>query len=416
MTPKSSLLIPLLLSLGLAACGGSSNSNNASTPPPATSSFTQTAEWDITPQQSESYCYDIISQTQSSCENDWDIKFVMDGRTPAFYTNSGASGEGKGGALGGPFDYDWETLKNFPSGLVDNQGENLVAAAYLVDSLDNAFAGDNSIGSQVLEYGVSGHLLLPNYSVILVTDDNTSESTDDAYAVQFTGYYGGNSGSASGYPTLRWAKVGNSQGEESTAIIDASHDQWVHFDLDNGAIVDAPNGSNWHLAFNRYNVKTNSGISGEGKVGTFLAAVPDGFYDDKGHPNSNAFLDKNAAANTLPLLFDEEAWEKPSKASDWQTDAVKSSLNPAYVAEISPVFGGPNGPKMQLNYGWYRYYSGIEGHTNHTLAAAPENGVMLRARDGETYARLHLTTINYEDPADFNSATTWTFELDIAPK
>lgn len=415
MTPKFSLLIPLLLSFGLAACGGSSNSNNAPTPPPATSSFTQAAEWDITPQQGESYCYDIISQTQNSCESDWDIKFVMDGRTPAFYTNSGASGEGKGGALDGPFDYDWSTLKKFPSGLVDDQGESLVAAAYLVDSLDNAFAGDNSIGSQVLEYGVSGHLLLPNYSVILVTDDNTSESTDDTYAVQFTGYYGGNSGSESGHPTLRWAKVGSSQGEESTATIDASQGQWVHFDLGSGAIVDAPNGSNWHLAFNRYNIKTNSGASGEGKVGTFLAAVPVGFYDEEGNPISNAFLNSEAPQDTLPLLFDEDAWEKPSKASDWKTDTVKSSLNPAYVAEIGPE-PGPGGMKMQMNYGWYRYYSGIEGHTDHTLAAAPENGVMLRARDGETYARLHLTTISYENTEDASSDTTWTFELDIAPK
>src|SRR5699024_3765598 len=260
MTPKSSLLIPLLLSLGLAACGGSSNSNNASTPPPATSSFTQTAEWDITPQQSESYCYDIISQTQSSCENDWDIKFVMDGRTPAFYTNSGASGEGKGGALGGPFDYDWETLKNFPSGLVDNQGENLVAAAYLVDSLDNAFAGDNSIGSQILEYGVSGHLLLPNYSVILVTNDNSSEAINDAYAVQFTGYYGGISGSASGYPTLRWAKTGSNQGEERTETIDASQGQWEYHQLEKRPSTEPAKRSNGQPACNRCPAHTKRAV------------------------------------------------------------------------------------------------------------------------------------------------------------
>lgn len=36
--------------------------------------------------------------------------------------------------------------------------------------------------------------------------------------------------------------------------------------------------------------------------------------------------------------------------------------------------------------------------------------------NGETYARIHLTAINYEDAEDANSDITWIFELDIAPK
>lgn len=423
MKTKYCLLILLLLSFGLASCHGHSKNQTAPThtsphtPPTSdpSSAFQRTTQWDIRPQQGKAYCFDLINEAPNDCTQEWDVKFVMKERSPALFTNSGASGKGKGGALGGPFDYTWKALKGFSSGMVDNKGEHLVAAAYLEDAMNNAFAGNNTIGSQILEYGVSGHLLLPNYSVILVTTDGSSETLDNAYAVQITGYYGGSSGTESGYPTLRWAKVGSQSGEERSETINASSDQWVYFDLNNGSLVDAPTDTNWHLAFHRYQVKTNSGISGKGKVGTFLAAVPKGFYDQKGHPILGAFTDPNATANTLPLLFDPSTWNTPKKASDWKSDTIRSSLNPMYRAEVGPE-QGPKGMKMQLNYGWYRYFSGIEGHTDHTLTALPENGVMLRARDGATFARMHLINIEYQDPKKADSPTTWTFELDIAPK
>lgn len=67
---------------------------------------------------------------------------------PSFYTNSGASGEGSGAALGSPFMYTKAQLQAFTSGT--NTGtETLNARAYLADSLKNAFANSaNSIGSR----------------------------------------------------------------------------------------------------------------------------------------------------------------------------------------------------------------------------------------------------------------------------
>ena len=42
---------------------------------------------------------------------------------------------------------------------------------------------------------------------------------------------------------------------------------------------------------------------------------------------------------------------------------------------------------MQLDYGFYSYYVGIDGHANHSFGANPERGVLLRSGEGSSYAR-----------------------------
>lgn len=398
----------------LTACGGSSSSGDKEPPSGGgdKSGFTEKATWNLTPAANQSYCFDFDGNAEVACDNsNWDLKFSMGTRTPSLYTNSGSSGAGKGGALGGPFDYSWEQLSKFKNGLTDDQGGTLVAAAYLKDALNNAFSGTNMIGSNFLEYGLSGHLLLPNFRVFLVTPDNSKKANEVApYAVQVIGYYGGASGSTSGYPTLRWIKLGDAEGTQQTATINASGNDWVYFDLENNTTVDAPDANNWHIAFNRYNVKTNSGSSGSGKVGSFTAATADGFYDADGKPIAAQFLSETASADTLALLFDSSALLTPAAASNWLKDSIKSSLNAAFTGSY------PN----PLSYGWYTYYPTDDSAANvglvkHMLKANPENGALLKSAEGDSYARFHITEISYADPNSGTSQTSWKIEFDVQP-
>lgn len=63
--------------------------------------------------------------------------------------------------------------------------------------------------------------------------------------------------------------------EEAKVIINldaTSQVEWVYFSFSKGEIVnisDPKNDLSWDIAFNRYNVRTNSGVSGLGKGGVF---------------------------------------------------------------------------------------------------------------------------------------------------
>lgn len=63
--------------------------------------------------------------------------------------------------------------------------------------------------------------------------------------------------------------------EEAKVIINldaTSQVEWVYFSFSKGEIVnisDPKNDLSWDIAFNRYNIRTNSGVSGLGKGGVF---------------------------------------------------------------------------------------------------------------------------------------------------
>lgn len=408
--------LPLVAALTMTACGGDSSDNDDTNgdggdgAEETTSSFTSSAQWVIAPSAIKEYCFDFDSNGEVTCSGtEWDMKFAMGTRSRSFYTNSGESGDGEGGTLGSPFAYTWETLQAFPSGTEDNDGNALSSYSYVTDSLDNAFANsDNSIGSAIFEY-TSSHKLLANYSVILITTDNTTDydATDtNVYAVQITGYYGGDSGATSGYPTLRYINVGDltagNVSEATEITLDASSD-WVYFDLTSGSTITDPDSETWQIAFSRYNVKTNSGISGDGGVGSFYAQQPDGFYDDEGAFDDSASTDASIIAAAEADLTDTSGW---NTFDSWSEDAAYSVLNPDYQGSYPSL----------LEYGFYSYDpTGSTAGTAHMLIAADENGVMLRSGSGDSYARVHLSTISYEDSTNASSQTTWTFDFDVQP-
>ena len=64
------------------------------------------------------------------------------------------------------------------------------------------------------------------------------------------------------------------------ATVDASKGQWKYFSFTTGKEVEVKDpmaSSDWDIAFNRFYVKTNSGVSGKGKGGAFVATSDDFF-------------------------------------------------------------------------------------------------------------------------------------------
>lgn len=395
--------VPLAAAALLAACGGSSSSSSDNTPP-AESKFTQTATWwfeqDLTKEKTE--CFDFDTDSIVSCDGStWDVKMVhgsSGSATPDFYTNSGESGNGNGAAMGGPFDYDWEKLKGFTDGNIDDHGNEVPEMAFMIDGIDNAFT------DALFEYDHVTHRMEPTYNVFVVTTDKEQELTDidelgQAFAVQATSYFGGATGNESGNITLRYVDVAgdltDSNAVQSLEIDATSETDWAYYEFSINGLTQS-NENNWHLAFQRYTVKTNSGISGEGTVGAFAATAPE---------------DNTEAARLAALTHQEKNWGWGTRSA-WGEDGVHSSLNPSYQGTY------PNA----LDFGFYKYYptdaaAAPVGLSQHMLGANTENGVMLRSGEGNTYARMQVASIAYAEVGEgekpYNGQRTYTIIFDV---
>ena len=342
-----------VVTLALTACGGGGEGGSTApvVPPttPTEAGFTESAQWKLVlPAAGMSVCYDFNAKAEvPDCTGTaWDLKVKSGGRNATFWTNSGSSGTGAGGAFGGPFDHSWAELQTWKNATTDPKAGAIPATLFFSDAASGVFTGDNSIASKAFEYGVGGssdHLLYPNYRTFLITTDSASASTDGTvaapvFALQITGYYGGAGGTTSGYPSFRWIDR-SAPANVRTASVNASTD-WVYYDLAAGAESTAS--GNWHIAFNRYTFKLNGGESGSGKVAGFLAKTPAGFYDVAGKPIAAQFTN---AANFASTATDLRAVDLalPASASKWVKDTITSPLQPAYTG----AYPSP------LNYGWY---------------------------------------------------------------
>lgn len=437
-------VMAIALAVFLSACGGGgggSDSSNTSTAASSSSSFTQTATWAVAlPAAGAAVCYDIDNKAPADCSGaDWDLKLKSGGRTGTLWTNSGSSASAsgnKGGTLGSPFNYLWADLQKWTRATrMPGETADIPAQAWLLDSVKNAFAGTNSIGSSAFEYGVGGdnHQMWPSYRTYVITTDNSKAYTDSnnadgvkVFTLQVTGYYGGSNGITSGYASFRFAERldASTYGAVQTVSGLDARSAWVYYDLINNTVVDTPTAGNWHIAFNRYSVKLNngdatvgSGPGTGGKMGGFVGMVPAGFYDGSGNPVVSAFTSATAANDTLPDLAS-GALSLPASASKWIKDAFSSPLNP----DSKIVSGSPMTGNMVASYGWYTYYMGATEAAAaglgaaHMIKANPENGSMLRSAASDSYARFHLKQISYADNSDSSSQQTWTFEFDIQPK
>lgn len=401
--------LPLAAAIILAGCGGSSSSSNGdSSITPSSNKFTKTATWKFEQNYSAdnktiTQCFDFDHDQITDCSGTaWDIKIEQGSNgsaTPKFYTNSGVSGEGDGAALGGPFDYSWERLQDFLDGNKDKNGEPVPTIAFMQDGIDNAFT------DALFTYNHATHGVDANYNVFVVTTDTAQKLTEitdagKAFVLQATNYYGGNGGAQSGFITLRWVDVTDASNIQEEKIDASSDTQWTHYAYDANGLtkVDAPNTNNWHIAFQRYNVKINSGISGDGTAGSFKGTAPTAETEEA---RTDAL--KNSVAN----------WGWGARTS-WTVDSASSSLNPAYQGVYPDA----------MNFGFYKYYptdaaAKAVGLSQHMLGANSENGVMLRSGEGNTYARMHITKIEYGEPAvpadnkPYNADRTYTIEFEV---
>lgn len=416
-----------LVTAALAACGGGGDSAPAApasttpttpaTPVTPTTAFTQSGTWTFTlPANGTSICYDFNAQAQTAdCTGTaWDLKVKSSGLTATLWTNSGTSGTGGGGAFGGPFDHTWTELQAWKNATTDPVNGAIPSTLFFKDAASGVFTSANDIQSAAFEYGVGGstdHLLYPTWRTFLITTNSAVADATGAgaqvFALQVTGYYGGAGGTTSGNPSFRWVDRAN-PGAVRTATVNAATD-WVYYDLNAGAVSTAT--GTWHIAFNRYNFKLNGGESGSGTVAGFVGRTPAGFYDASNKPVAAKFTDATNAATRLADLSD-TTLSAPASAAAWVKDATASSLNPKYTGTY------PNA----LNYGWFSYFPTAAAATAaglpavaHVIAANPANASLIRGGEGTTYARFHLTQIQYADPSNSSSAQTWTIQYDVQP-
>ncbi len=400
------------VTLLLSACGGSDDAAVAPTPTPSptptpapVSSFTKNATWDVAfDVKGGELCFDIDTQKAADCAGEtWDFKAKNDGRSTSFFSNSGTSGAGKGGALGSPFDSKWADLQKWLNGMTDPINGALDTNSYIKDYAEGVFTGSNGIKSAAFEYDLAGdHKLSPNFNVFVISEDSTNPAARK-FALQVTGYYGGKGGAESGFPSIRW--VDRATNNELNATIDATKD-WAYFDLAKNAL--STETGPWHIAFNRNSMKLNSSIAAK-PLGGFVAAMPDGFYTADGKVIAAKFTDIKNLEQTRVLLTTADT--VPAKPKKWLSDKSASPLSPATKGNY-PV----------LDYGWYTYYGEATAATKAGLAAAhmqkanPEAATMIRSAEGNSFARVHLMDIKYADPSNAKSVATWTFKFDIQPK
>ena len=399
-----STLSTLLIACGGGGGGGSSDNSGTSNPPATnTDLFTiKGKQWSFQGNSTEAQCYDIDLQQAVNCTStDWDIKAVINNGRPTISSNGGASGTGKAAVLYSPFDATWADLSKLLD--ANKQGNDVIpASAWSQDTYSNGFTATTGYG--FLEYNLFGnHFMSPNFKIYFVTTDTSNKSTigteeKPVYAVQIYNYY--NQLGASGYISIRYIDTRYPDVVRTIENIDATNG-WAYLDLKSGVATNSAIQS-WQLAFNRYNVQTNTGI------GSVVGLQPTGFYDAEDKPIIEKFKSATALVDTLAEL--KQAATTVKTVNSWTNNGIKSLLNPDYKG----AYG-----REPLNFGWYNYYSSDAlaapvGLKAHMLKANPEAASLIRGNTGNSYARLHLKEIQYADPNKLTD-TTWTFELDIQP-
>ena len=161
-----------------------------------------------------------------------------------------------------------------------------------------------------------------------------------------------------------------------------SHTETTHFNLTTGEIVDASAGGEWHIAFQRVNVKLNSGASGDGAVAGALGAAQAEFYDGD-EPVPSVFLNASADQQLDKLL---QGFSQPG-VRDWKQDTIVNE------------FGAS----------WYIYdYSSPIGQINPN----PDNGWLVRSGTGDSYARVRVTELDFPTRTG-NGIVAFTLSFDV---
>lgn len=187
------------------------------------------------------------------------------------------------------------------------------------------------------------------------------------------------------------ASGGGNELDYSQRQIDASSNtDYVYLNLDtNTELVltaeQAAASDQWHVAVRRFSVQLNGGASGPGSVAGALADSQDEFYDGNGDPVVSVFT--NVSPDSELAAFTAELTEP----ENWVEDSVVTLLK-----GTSSTDGG-----------WYVY-----NPMNGVISANPDNGWLIRAGEGNSYARMRADEITFATRSG-NGVESFEFSFDV---
>ena len=146
--------------------------------------------------------------------------------------------------------------------------------------------------------------------------------------------------------------------------------KWVYFSFQTGTTVEVTNPKttdNWDIAFNRYNIRTNGGVSGIGEAEVV-------------NTNSKDF----AAVTKAPA----EGYEKDKEVTDFGRPRPGESQPSVIKSEKNPVISGT--VNKQDSKGWYNYIPPKQGENtpHHEIT---KYVYVLKTAKGGKYVKIQLT-------------------------
>jgi len=253
---------------------------------------------------------DLVAGEQVAEGDDWDLR--IEGWQ--LFLNGGESGNGKAGGI------DMELL-DLTMEFDELQRKNQLLYFFFYDSYACAL-------SDWWWYALDGtHTLFSNYHTYILRRDSRD------FAVQWLDYYRVLDGAAAaGYPQFRWAEIPTDSVEavifeedlDATAgglgaTFDDPANKWTYFSFDEGTVditdEESLNDTRWDLAFKRFYVKSNSGLSGPAGV------LTSDFDADRGETAEQVL--GFTPQNELARFEDQISLWNPSEPSPFEVDSVK---------------------------------------------------------------------------------------------
>ena len=171
--------------------------------------------------------------------------------------------------------------------------------------------------------------------------------------------------------------------------LNASDEQkWVYFSFQTGTTVEVINPKttdNWDIAFNRYNIRTNGGVSGIGEAEVV-------------NTNSKDF----AAVTKAPA----EGYEKDKEVTDFGRPHPGQTQPSVTKSEKNPVISGT--VNKQDSKGWYNYIPPKQGEKtpNHEIT---KYVYVLKTAKGGKYVKIQLT--GYTNDKNETGYITFTYDF-----
>lgn len=141
-------------------------------------------------------------------------------------------------------------------------------------------------------------------------------------------------------------QVTNQQVKEAKYINAKAYETWTYFSFESGKVVsvtDFLNDTNWDIAFHRFDVRTNSGLSGKGKGGYAITEV-ETLADLKNIPTEF----KVDGQGEIIVSLERTAQGRPTEKKEVQPYATEFNWL-TYLRPGQPGHTGSQGPEYLLS-------------------------------------------------------------------